>query len=51
VWQDLAGMRRGPMPRFVKQYVDLRTPLADAARAFADDVRGGTFPDEEHSFR
>ena len=24
VWQDMAGLRGGPMPRFVKQYADLR---------------------------
>jgi 3-methyl-2-oxobutanoate hydroxymethyltransferase len=50
VWQDMAGMRGGPMPRFVKQYADLRGTLTDAARAFAADVAGGTFPSEEHSF-
>ena len=27
VWQDMAGLRTGPMPRFVKQYADLRTAL------------------------
>ncbi len=50
VWQDMAGLRGGPMPRFVKQYADLRGTLAAAAREFADDVAAGTFPSEEHSF-
>jgi 3-methyl-2-oxobutanoate hydroxymethyltransferase len=50
VWQDMAGLRGGPMPRFVKQYTDLRTTLTEAARAYATDVAGGTFPSEEHSF-
>jgi 3-methyl-2-oxobutanoate hydroxymethyltransferase len=50
VWQDMAGLRKGSMPRFVKQYADLRTVLSDAARAYADDVVAGTFPAEEHSF-
>ena len=50
VWQDMAGMRSGPMPRFVKQYADLRGTLTDAARAYAADVAAGTFPAEEHSF-
>ncbi|HEY4609139.1 MAG TPA: 3-methyl-2-oxobutanoate hydroxymethyltransferase, partial [Ilumatobacteraceae bacterium] len=27
VWQDMAGLRKGPMPRFVKQYADLRGAL------------------------
>ncbi len=50
VWQDMAGMRSGPMPRFVKQYADLRGTLTEAARAYAADVAAGTFPAEEHSF-
>jgi 3-methyl-2-oxobutanoate hydroxymethyltransferase len=50
VWQDMAGLRGGTSPRFVKHYADLRTTLADAARAYAEDVAGGTFPAAEHSF-
>jgi 3-methyl-2-oxobutanoate hydroxymethyltransferase len=37
------------MPRFVKQYANLREVMGNAAKAFADDVVGGTFPLEEHS--
>ena len=51
VWQDMAGLRGGKAPRFVKRYADLRTVLGDAARAYADDVAKGTFPDAEHSFQ
>jgi 3-methyl-2-oxobutanoate hydroxymethyltransferase len=50
VWQDMAGMRRGPLPRFVKQYANLRTGLGDAARSFADDVAKRDFPGEDHTF-
>ncbi|WP_104164281.1 3-methyl-2-oxobutanoate hydroxymethyltransferase [Arthrobacter sp. SX1312] len=50
VWQDMAGLRGGRQARFVKQYADVRTVLTDAARAYADDVRAGTFPGPEHSF-
>jgi 3-methyl-2-oxobutanoate hydroxymethyltransferase len=50
VWQDMAGLRGGKVPRFVKRYADLRTTLSDAARAYAADVAGGTFPAAEHSF-
>jgi 3-methyl-2-oxobutanoate hydroxymethyltransferase len=38
VWQDMAGLRSGPMPRFVKRYADLRGTLSAAAAAFAADV-------------
>jgi 3-methyl-2-oxobutanoate hydroxymethyltransferase len=50
VWQDAFGLRTGKMPRFVKQYADARGLLLDAAKAYADDVRAGTFPGPEHSF-
>lgn len=50
VWSDMAGMNRGRKPRFVKPYADLGAILLDAARAYADDVRGGTYPDAEHSY-
>ncbi len=50
VWQDMAGLRGGRAPRFVKRYADLRTVLGDAARAYAADVTAGTFPASEHSF-
>jgi 3-methyl-2-oxobutanoate hydroxymethyltransferase len=50
VWQDMAGLRGGTSPRFVKHYADLRTVLTDAARTYAEDVANGTFPAAEHSF-
>ncbi|MBD3926322.1 3-methyl-2-oxobutanoate hydroxymethyltransferase [Nocardioides cavernae] len=50
VWQDAFGLRTGRMARFVKQYADVHGVLLEAARAYADDVRGGTFPAAEHTF-
>jgi 3-methyl-2-oxobutanoate hydroxymethyltransferase len=50
VWQDAFGLRTGKMARFVKQYADLHGVLLDAAKAYADDVKGGTFPGPEHTF-
>lgn len=50
VWQDMAGLRTGKAPRFVKRYADVGTVLEDAARAYAADVAAGTFPAAEHSF-
>src|SRR5258705_2330226 len=49
VWQDMAGLRTGPMPRFVKKFADLHTALSEAAASYADEVRGGTFPAYEHT--
>ncbi|GAA2185009.1 3-methyl-2-oxobutanoate hydroxymethyltransferase [Micromonospora lupini] len=50
VWQDMAGLRTGKAPRFVKRYADLADVLTDATRRFADEVRGGEFPAAEHTF-
>ncbi|WBC17215.1 3-methyl-2-oxobutanoate hydroxymethyltransferase [Micromonospora sp. WMMA1998] len=50
VWQDMAGLRAGRAPRFVKRYADLAGALTDATRRFADEVRGGEFPAPEHTF-
>lgn len=50
VWQDMAGLRTGKTPRFVKRYADLAGVLTDATRRFADEVRGGDFPAAEHTF-
>jgi len=50
VWQDMAGLRTGKLPRFVKQYADMRGLLEKAAREFAEEVGAGTFPGPEHTF-
>ena len=50
VWQDMAGLRTGQLPRFVKQYADLRAVLYKAAQDYAADVESGTFPAAEHTF-
>ncbi|MFF8570616.1 3-methyl-2-oxobutanoate hydroxymethyltransferase [Streptomyces sp. NPDC015140] len=49
VWTDMLGLTGGRMPKFVKQYADLRQVIGDAAKAYAEDVVGGTFPQDEHS--
>jgi 3-methyl-2-oxobutanoate hydroxymethyltransferase len=50
VWQDMAGLTTGRLPRFVKRYASLRETLLDATRRFTDDVSGGRYPDTEHSY-
>ncbi|MGC9541128.1 3-methyl-2-oxobutanoate hydroxymethyltransferase [Streptomyces sp. UG1] len=49
VWTDMLGLTAGRVPKFVKQYADLREVMGNAAKAFAQDVVGGSFPREEHS--
>ncbi|HKS99893.1 MAG TPA: 3-methyl-2-oxobutanoate hydroxymethyltransferase [Rugosimonospora sp.] len=50
VWQDMAGLRTGHMPRFVKRYADLAGILGEATRRYAEEVRDGAFPSAEHTF-
>ncbi|HZD18043.1 MAG TPA: 3-methyl-2-oxobutanoate hydroxymethyltransferase [Actinomycetota bacterium] len=49
VINDLLGLSERT-PRFAKAYGNLREEIAGAARTFANEVRGGTFPDAEHSY-
>lgn len=50
VWTDMAGLTPGPGPKFLKRYAELRTTLSDAARAYAEDVRAGSYPGPEHGY-
>ena len=50
VWTDWAGFSTGRIPKFVKQYADLKGVLAGAAAAFKADVGGGVYPGPEHSY-
>lgn len=50
VWQDMMGLRTGRLPRFVKQYANLREVMLSAARDYAADVAAGSFPGPEHTF-
>jgi len=50
VWQDMAGLRGGKAPRFVKRYADLSGILTEATRRYADEVRSGDFPTAKHTF-
>jgi 3-methyl-2-oxobutanoate hydroxymethyltransferase len=50
VWQDMTGLRRGKLQRFVKQYANLAKIIGDAAAAYVEDVRIGAFPSEQHTF-
>ncbi|RNI17744.1 3-methyl-2-oxobutanoate hydroxymethyltransferase [Flexivirga caeni] len=50
VWQDMAGLRGGKAPRFVKKYADLRAELGRAAQDYAREVASGEFPSAAESF-
>jgi 3-methyl-2-oxobutanoate hydroxymethyltransferase len=50
VWSDWAGLTKGRIPTFVKQFANLRKTLGDAAVAYRTEVTEGTYPGPEHSF-
>ena len=50
VLHDLLGLNDWT-PSFAKQYADLGALAARAARAYAEDVAGGKFPGDEHSYK
>ncbi|GAB6903083.1 3-methyl-2-oxobutanoate hydroxymethyltransferase [Kineosporia succinea] len=50
VWQDAFGLNTGKLPRFVKQFADLRGELLKGVAAYTADVKAGTFPAPEHTF-
>ena len=51
VCYDLLGMNPDFKPKFVKRYANLHGSMTEAASAYFSEVRAGTFPDEEHSFK
>jgi 3-methyl-2-oxobutanoate hydroxymethyltransferase len=51
VGHDLLGLFSDFQPRFVKRYANLAETVREAVRSYCDEVRDGTFPDAEHSFR
>jgi 3-methyl-2-oxobutanoate hydroxymethyltransferase len=50
VWHDLLGLTMGHVPRFVKQYADLKVTILGALHAYAAEVRGAAFPGESHTY-
>ncbi|HET7408521.1 MAG TPA: 3-methyl-2-oxobutanoate hydroxymethyltransferase [Mycobacteriales bacterium] len=51
VWQDMAGLTVGHLPKFVKRYANIAEILEEAARTYVKEVSAGIFPDEEHAYR
>ncbi|HVN87701.1 MAG TPA: 3-methyl-2-oxobutanoate hydroxymethyltransferase [Candidatus Binatia bacterium] len=50
VLHDVLGLGDRVSPRFAKRYAELRHVASEAVRAYVEDVRGGVFPTEQHSF-
>ena len=50
VWHDMLGFYEGRAPRFVKRYAELGDAIVEALEQFAEEVRGGSFPEERHTY-
>jgi 3-methyl-2-oxobutanoate hydroxymethyltransferase len=50
VIDDMVGLTVDRVPKFVKEYADLRSVIAHAAEQYASEVRNRTFPGPAHVF-
>ena len=50
VFHDVLGLFDGFVPKFVKQFAQLREPMLQALQAFRCEVEAGTFPGEAHGY-
>ena len=50
VYHDLLGLTEGRAPRFVKRYASLADEIRGALETYADEVRTGAYPSEEHTY-
>jgi 3-methyl-2-oxobutanoate hydroxymethyltransferase len=51
VWHDMLGYYEGHAPRFVKRYAELGDAIVDALGRYAEEVRSGAFPEEQHTYK
>jgi 3-methyl-2-oxobutanoate hydroxymethyltransferase len=50
VYHDLLGLTEGRAPRFVKRYANLADEIRRALTTYAQEVRGGVYPQEAHAY-
>jgi 3-methyl-2-oxobutanoate hydroxymethyltransferase len=50
VLYDALGLNGGFRPKFLKQFADLEAAARAGIRAYAEEVRAGTYPGPEHAF-
>ena len=50
VYHDLLGLYEARAPRFVKRYAALADEIRAALEKYAEDVRAGRFPEEQHGY-
>ena len=50
VWHDMLGFYEGRSPRFAKRYAELGDAILEALESYAEEVRTGAFPEEQHTY-
>src|SRR5205814_1702360 len=50
VYHDLLGLTEGRAPRFVKRYANLAPEIRGALKTYAEEVRSGAYPAQEHTY-
>ncbi len=50
VFQDMVGIFKKFLPKHVKRYMDLDTPMRKAVKRFAREVKSGVFPSKKQQF-
>lgn len=50
VLHDLVGLSFGRLPRFVRQYANIREVMSDAIISWMKDVKSGNYPSEAESY-
>jgi 3-methyl-2-oxobutanoate hydroxymethyltransferase len=50
VFHDMLGLYEGRSPRFVKRFAEAKSAMVEGMRAYAEEVREGSFPAEEHTY-
>ncbi len=51
VLHDLLGIRDGRLPKFVKQYANLRDAAVSGIKSYVQEVQDKRFPSPEHSYK
>ena len=51
VYQDMLGMYSDFTPKFVKKFASVGDLMADAFKAYNNEVKSGTFPTEDYSYK
>ena len=51
VYQDMLALFSDFKPKFVKHFADVGSVMREGFKAYIEEVKAGTFPAEEHTFK